>query len=198
MSQLRSRIRPLAQLYEYRIRIRNTGYGNCRQHVIYYLLKIVFSFQDYFERSVPLRHFRGDPKLLLLVGTLRIGSSFTVRPGGRYRCCRRRSFPGRWPQAACRSLRSSTPGAARRRACCRGCHSPPPCRSASPRSSQHLHFRWQVFSLVSKIQNIITWNTGILLFLSELRIRDVYPRSKFFHPGSRAKKISTPGPVSTS
>ncbi len=83
------------------------------------------------------------------------------------RFCCRRFFPGRWPPAACRSLRSSTPGAARRRACCRGCHSPPPCRSASPRSSQHLPFRWRHFSLVSN-QNI-TWKEETVL---RIRIRD--------------------------
>jgi hypothetical protein len=30
------------------------------------------------------------------------------------------------------------------------------------------------------------------LYSAELRIRDVYPGSEFFHPGSRAKKIPDP------
>jgi hypothetical protein len=33
----------------------------------------------------------------------------------------------------------------------------------------------------------------VLYLKSMLRIRDVYPGSEFFHPGSRVKKIPDPG-----
>ncbi len=152
---------------------------------------MIFSFQDYFERSFTTG--LEDLKLLLLVKTLRVGSSFvTARPGRPPPVLPPALFSG--PLAACRSLRSSTPGAARRRACCRGCHSPPPCRSASPRSSQHLPFRWRDFSLVSKSQKIITWNTFCFFQYcgSGMFIPD--PRFKFSIPDPGPKRFRFPDP----
>jgi hypothetical protein len=63
------------------------------------------------------------------------------------------------------------------------------------------------FILSYFFQNVKIRSRASILFLSRLymlpryavlRIRDVYPGSDFFHPGSRIRKVSIPDPGSSS